>query len=305
MITKDTAFYSEGCRLTATVYLPDDVDPQRQYPALVVNSGYQGFNAFYPKMFAARLTELGFVCLGFDYRGMADSEGEKGRVLIEEQAQDVRNAIAFLRVQDGVDPARVGLVGWGMGAANVILAAQKDREVSGVAALNGFYDGERWLKAIHSHTEFEQLRDEVAEDRRRRVLTGTSQLADTFHHYPLDPATSAYVQQELAQVHGFGHPTGIQFTESILDLHVENDVAALDAPLFIGHGARNALHPYEEAERLFAAATSPKALYTIDGRHNDFMYVDDPEFVQLCERLAEFFTESSERAIAESRLKVG
>jgi fermentation-respiration switch protein FrsA (DUF1100 family) len=290
MIQKEAAFYSEGNRLEATLYYPDDLPGDGPHPALVINSGYQGFNEFYPKMFAERLTERGFVCLGFDYRGMADSEGEKGRVLIEEQAQDVRNAVTFIRAQEDIDPRRVGLIGWGMGAANVILAAEKGGNVAGVASLNGFYDGARWLKSIHTYDEFLKIVDDVAQDRVRRVVQGESRLADTFAHYPLDPATDDYVQKELAQVHGFGHPTRLQFTESILDLKVEDVVANLSpTPLFIAHGERNTLHPYDEAVSLYASAASPKTLYTVPGRHNDFMYSDHPEFLLLCDRLKDFF----------------
>lgn len=302
MIQKDTAFYSEGSRLEATLYYPDDLAEGGRHPALVINSGYQGFNEFYPKMFASRMTERGFICLGFDYRGMADSQGEKGRVLIEEQAQDVRNAVTFIRVQEGIDPRRIGLVGWGMGAANVILAAERSEDVAGVASLNGFYDGERWLKSIHTYDEFQKIVAEVEEDRTNRVLSGESKLADTFVHYPLDPATGDYVEKELSQVYGFGHPTRLQFTESILDLKVQNVVANLaPTPLFLGHGERNSLHPYNEAAALYEAAASPKTLYTIEGRHNDFMFGDHPEFVLLCDRLREFFDDAFDVSAAPAR----
>jgi alpha-beta hydrolase superfamily lysophospholipase len=302
VIQKEATFYSEGSRLKASLYYPDGGSGSEGQRALVVNSGYQGFNEFYPKMFAERMTERGYVCLGFDYRGMADSEGEKGRVLIEEQVQDVRNALTFLRNQDGIDARQVGLVGWGMGAANVVLAGAKDQRVAGVAALNGFYEGKRWLKSIHTYDEFQKIVDEVNEDRVQRVLAGESKLADTFHHYPLDPATDDYVEKELAHIYGFGHPTRLQFSESILELKVEDSVAALaPTPLFIGHGARNSLHPFDEAQALFAAAESPKTLYTIDGRHNDFMYVDHPEFILLCDRLKNFFDEACQNASAPAR----
>lgn len=290
MIEKNTTFFSEGSRLQATIYYPEDLPSEGPHPVLIVNSGYQGFNEFYPKMFAGQMTRRGYICLGFDYRGMADSEGEKGTVLLEQQVEDIRNAVTFMQSQEDVDDRRIGLVGWGMGAANVVLAAQKGQNVAGVAALNGFYDGERWLKSIHTYDEWTKIIDEVQEDRRRRVLEGESKLADTFEHYPLDPATKDYVGKELEQVYGFGHPTRLQFTESIMDLKVERAAQYLTStPLFIGHGSRNTLHPFNEAESLFTAASSPKTLYTIDGRHNDFMYSEHPEFVLLCDRLKEFF----------------
>lgn len=290
MIQKDSFFFSEGYRLQASLYYPDEPRPEDYRGALVVNSGYQGFNSFYPRMFAQALTNRGFVCLGFDYRGMADSEGDKGRVIIEEQVQDVRNSLTFLRSQGELDARRVGLVGWGMGAANVVLAGEKDGDVAGVASLNGFYNGRRWLQAIHTYDEYLKILEEIAEDRLRRVLEGESKLADTFQHYPLDPATDDYVQKELAQVYGFGHPTRLQFTESILDLNADQVVPNLSpVPVFIGHGARNTLHPYAEAQHLYAAARSPKTLYTVDGRHNDFMFGDHPEFLLLCDQLEQFF----------------
>lgn len=292
MIEKDVTFFSEGSRLKATIYYPDDLSTAGPHPALVVNSGYQGFNEFYPKLFAGNLTARGFICLGFDYRGMADSEGEKGRVLLEEQVQDIRNALTFISSQEDVDSSRIGLVGWGMGAPNVVMAGEKSDGVAGVAALNGFYNGERWLKSIHTYDEFLKIVDEVAADRVQRVLEGQSRLADTFAHYPLDPASDDYVQKELAPVYGFGHPTQVQFTESVLDLKVENVVARLTMPLFIAHGKRNSLHPYDEALALYAAATSPKTLYTVDGRHNDFMYADHPEFDLLCDQLESFFRDA-------------
>ena len=301
VIEKETTFFSEGSRLEATLYFPDNQGTGPQ-PALVINSGYQGFNEFYPKMFARQMTERGYVCLGFDYRGMADSEGPKGRVLIEEQVADIRNAVTFMQSQEVVDDKQLGLIGWGMGAANVVLAAEKGRNVAAVASLNGFYNGERWLKSIHSYDEWTRIADEVREDRTKRVLEGESKLADTFAHYPLDPATDDYVQKELAKVYGFGHPTALQFTESILDLKVEKVVSDLaPTPLFIGHGSRNSLHPYDEALALYEAAASPKTLYTVDGRHNDFMYSDHPEFLLLCDRLQEFFDRAFEASASPAR----
>lgn len=297
MIENRISFFSEGHRLQGSLYCPDVRPADVTCPALVINSGYQGFNSFYPRMFASRLTEFGYVCLGFDYRGMADSQGEKGRVIIEEQAQDVRNAVTFLGAQPGIDPHPVGLIGWGMGAANVILAAASSDRVFGVAALNGFYNGWRWLQSIYTYNEYLAILDQVSRDRVRRVLHGESTLADTFAYYRLDPDTDGYVQSELASVHGFGHQTQVQFAESILDVDVEQIVPRLaPTPLFIAHGRRNLLHPYPEAAALYQAARGPKTLYDIDGKHNDFMYRDHPEFLMLCDELRLFFDAAWARA---------
>lgn len=304
MIEKKTTFYSEGAKLQASFYYPDNFSADEPYPVLIVNSGYQGFNEFYPKMFAELFTERGYVCFGFDYRGMADSEGDKGTVLLEQQIEDVRNSVTFAQTHENVDATRIALLGWGMGAANVVVAAEKAQNVAAVVAMNGFYDGERWLKSVHTYDEWTKIVQEVQDDRIRRVTEGESKLGETFEHYPLDPATKDYVQNELEQVYGFGHPTRLQFTESIIELKVARSAARLNIPLFIAHGVDNTLHPIAEAEELFAAASSPKALYRVAGRHNDFMFVDHPVFVEMCDHIEPFLADAFERSANVSSLTV-
>ncbi|TCP28830.1 hypothetical protein EV207_11566 [Scopulibacillus darangshiensis] len=292
MIEKKISFYSEGFKLDGSLYFPEDFQPGEKRPAIIPNSGYQGFNEFYPKMFAKQLTKAGYVCLGFDYRGFADSEGDRGHVILKEQVEDINNAITFLQQQDGVDPERIGLIGWGMGASNVIDVTAHNKKVSAVAALNGFYYGARWLKAIHPYKDWVNILESVEEDKVNKVMTGESHLADTFIHYPLDPATEDYVEKELAQIKGFGEQTRLEFSNSIIEMNVEKYVKDISPrPVFIGHGKDNLLHPYEEATALYEAAETPKTLYTVDGKHNDFMYSEHEEFQKLMTHLLAFFNE--------------
>lgn len=293
MRERKISFYSEGYKLDGTVYLPDDYQPGEKRPAIIPNSGYNGFNEFYPRLFARNLTKAGYVCLGFDYRGFANSEGKPGRVILDEQVEDIKNAITFLRIQDEVNPDQIGLIGWGMGASNVVRVAAADKRVKAVAALNGFFNGERWLRSIHSYVEWNHILQVMEEDRIRRVTTGESLLADPFIHYPLDPATDDYVQKELAPLSPFGKQTALQFTESIATMNAEKVVADISPrPLFVAHGKDNLLHPVDESLSLFEAAKEPKQLYLIDGKHNDFMYHEHPVFQDLVSRLKEFFEQS-------------
>jgi uncharacterized protein len=292
MKERKVIFYSDGYKLDGTLYLPDDYQPGEKRPAIIPNSGYNGFNEFYPRLFARNLTEAGYVCLGFDYRGFANSEGIKGRVILDEQVEDIKNAITFLRIQEEVDPERIGLIGWGMGASNVVRVAASDKRVKAVAALNGFFNGERWLKTIHSYNDWSKILETIEEDRIRRVTTGESLLADPFIHYPLDPATKDYVDKELAPLSSFGKPTALQFTESIINMNAEKVVADVSpTALFVAHGKDNLLHPVDESISLFKAAKEPKTFYLIDGKHNDFMYHEHPVFRKLIQKLIEFFEE--------------
>nr|WP_273848052.1 alpha/beta hydrolase [Halalkalibacter alkalisediminis] len=183
-------------------------------------------------------------------------------------------------------------MGWGMGGSNVVRVAAKDKRVKAVAALNGFFDGERWLKSIHSYVEWMEIVKTVEDDRVHRVTTGQSQMADPFIHYPLDPATNDYVQKELVPLSPFGKQTQLQFIDSIMNMNAEKGVSDISVPLFIGHGKDNLLHPLAESTNLYEAASEPKQLYIIDGKHNDFMYHEHPVFQKLVNELTVFFNTS-------------
>jgi fermentation-respiration switch protein FrsA (DUF1100 family) len=304
MQERQISFYSEGYKLDGTVYLPDDYQPGEKRPAVIPNSGYQGFNEFYPRLFAKNLTEAGYVCLGFDYRGFANSEGKKGKVLLDEQVEDIKNAISFLQIQEEVNSENIGLIGWGMGGANVVRVAAADKRVKAVAALNGFYNGERWLKSIHTYVEWNNILKTIEEDRVRRVETGESLLEDPFIHYPLDPATNDYVNKELVPLSPFGKQTAIQFTESIATMNADKVAAEISpCPLFVAHGKDNFLHPLDESVALYEAAKEPKQFYLIDGKHNDFMYHQHPVFQELVQQLKNFFGSHLVTATSEEKCK--
>jgi len=81
MKEQDIYFYSDGHELVGTFYAPEGIEAKK-LPHIIVCSGYQGFNAFYPRLFSRYLTQSGYSCLGFDYRGFAASGGPRGRVTI-------------------------------------------------------------------------------------------------------------------------------------------------------------------------------------------------------------------------------
>ena len=293
MKEEQITFYSEGAELVGTVYLPDDYMDGVRYPAIIPNSGYKGFNRFYPRLFARSLTAAGFVCLGFDYRGFGDSGGVPGRVLLDEQVQDIRNAITYLSTRNEVDPERVGILGWGMGASNVIRVAAQDPRAKAVAALNGFYVGTRWLKTVHPYVRWHEIVQEVEADRTERVRTGQSRRISPFAHYPLDPLTDEHVHVELALLPTFEDWVTVQMTESVLELDAEREAHRISPrPVFVAHGMGNLLHPLDEAGHLYEALGEPKVFYRIAGQHNDFMYEDHPEYQRLMIEVVRFFRES-------------
>jgi len=290
MQIEETAFSSDGLRLGADFYWPDDLDAPHPRPIVVACSGFTGLRHIHPERFARALTVRGHACFGFDYRGFADSEGERCRVLLEEQVRDVMHAVAFVAGDDRVDASRIVLLGWGMGAGIVLDAARALPGIVGIVGANGFYDGPRVQLAHRGEDGDRRVPDWIDEHPRARVRTGTSETADPFEIYPLDPQSRAYVDDVLRKTPGYeAERYSVELADSLLRWSPEAYAGEMSIPLLIAHGDRNLLHPLAEAESLHRAYAGPKELFLLEGAgHTEFMHDEDPRFRTLAARIGDW-----------------
>lgn len=289
MITKPMYFYSNCYRLAAALYLPDDYKEGEKLPCIIPNSGYIGLNAIYPALFARALTKRGYACFGFDYRGFLQNEGPAGVCKLDEQVEDIRNAVTFAGTLPEVDADRIGLLGWAMAAGLSFREAQLDKRVKAVAGLNGFYCGERWLHQVFSHVDFVKMQKEIEEEEIRIVKEGTRRFDNPFHFYPLDPDTEEVVHDNLYTVDGYGQEISLELGRSLMDFNSEKNIEDVKVPAFIGHGKYNLLHPISESELFYDKLQCEKTFYAIEGKHNDFMFDDHEVFENLIGELDRFF----------------
>lgn len=248
-----------------------------------------GLNTIYPALFARALTKKGYACLGFDYRGFIQNEGPAGVCRLDDQVEDIRNAVTFAGTLPEVDSGRIGLIGWGMAAGLVCKEAQMDNRVKAVAGLNGFYCGKRWLHQVFSHVDFIKMEKEIEEEEKRIVLNGTRKFDNPFHFYPLDPDTEEVVHDNLYTVKNYGQEISLELGRSLMEFDAERNIEDLKMPVFIGHGKYNLLHPISESEAFFDKLQVKRTFYVIEGKHNDFMFDDHEVFVRLIDELDQFF----------------
>ena len=78
------------------------------------------------------LLEVNIAALRFNFRGVGGSLGRFGDGVGERA--DAIAALAYLRRSEGVDPAKVGIVGYSFGAAVALMAA--DEQVAALAAIS-------------------------------------------------------------------------------------------------------------------------------------------------------------------------
>jgi len=287
MKTEEITFYSDGLKLEGTFYLPEDIDPDQPRPIIIPCSGFTGLRNIHPARFARYLTACGHLCFAFDYRGFAGSEGARRRVILDEQVRDIIHAVGFVEQDHRVLRDRLILLGWGMGAGLILDAARELLGVYGLIAVNGFYSGKRIQLAHRGPSRFLEFRDGVRAEFTYRALHGNSRAADPFFFYPLDPDSSVYVENVLSRNPDYDtEHYSAELGDSLLRWFPEAYAPHMRTPLLIAHGTRNALHPYMEAESLFAAYGGPKEVYWIEGAgHTEWMKDENPIFQGLGRRI--------------------
>lgn len=82
------------------------------FSAIVMSHGYSTVKEQGLAGFAEAFCDAGFIVLAFDYRFLGESDGNpRGRIVPQKQHDDIRAALVWIFVQEGVDTQRIGL--WG------------------------------------------------------------------------------------------------------------------------------------------------------------------------------------------------
>lgn len=294
MQRRPVTFFSDRLRLDGDLYLPDKLAPGERCPTIVSCSGYTGLKDLHPARFARAFVPHGYVCLAFDYRGFGRSEGERGRLVPQEQVEDVRASISFLETVPEVDGDRIALVGWALGGGIAVAEAADDPRVKAVATVNAIGDGERSTRAMHDEESWRRLLDRIASDRERRAVTGTSELVNPFEIVRLDPVTRGYVDAELYKADGYGADVSLESADYLLRFRPEAFVDRIaPRPLLLVHGAENKLHFPAESEELHRRAGEPRELVLLEGKgHTEWMLDGDPTFIHVAALVRTFLDAS-------------
>lgn len=268
-------YYSEGAKIGATLYLPDGAGAEHRVPCVVLCHGFTGIKELILPDYARRFAAGGFAALAFDYRGFGTSEGARGRLLWRDQVQDVRNSITFAQTLEGVDGERIGLWGTSYGAANVIYAAGIDPRAKCVVAQAGFGDGGRSIKE-RPPEELAPLRQMIANERRKRVLTGESTMVDPFVILA-DLESKAFFADASKGLPGLKTQITLETLEATLEYEPEL-MAERIAPraLLLIAAELDTVTPADEFRAVLTRAGEPKKLVVLPGIRHYEIYQGEP-----------------------------
>jgi dipeptidyl aminopeptidase/acylaminoacyl peptidase len=144
--------WSDGTRIAGDFYLPRNRKVTDKLPAIVFANGTGGAKRKLPARLGPVFAENGFAFLAFDYRGWGESDSkltlleplpepnEEGEVTVKarairwqvdfaDQTEDIRNAMAFVAGEPGMDPSKIGLLGTSYGGGLVTWVAAHEPRV--------------------------------------------------------------------------------------------------------------------------------------------------------------------------------
>lgn len=132
----------QGVHLAGTITRPEGEGP---HPAIVFVSGsgqqdrdesIMGHRPF--AVIADRLARKGIASLRYDDRGVGKSTGDLESLTVTKEAEDAGSALDVLRKADGIDPARVGILGHSVGGLIApMLASKRPDDVAFVVLVAG------------------------------------------------------------------------------------------------------------------------------------------------------------------------
>lgn len=277
------SFYSEGVKLSGYIRIPRS--DNKKIPGIVCCHGYGGYWDLELAMqdIAERLTEAGYATLIFYHRGLGESEGQKGRVIPLEQAEDIRNAITYLQSRTEVDPNNIGLYGTSFGGANVVYAAAIDGRAKCVVSTGGIGDCERWLRSLRRRWEWIEFLKTIEEDRTNRVLTGSSQYVDPLEIMPPPPESPIddQVRKKYREKWGMKGYT-LETADAMLEYKPELVVDRISPrPVLFIHMGNDVLVSPEESCNMYDKAREPKRLIIMEGyAHYDVYKFKNPTVFQ-------------------------
>ncbi|MEC0249597.1 alpha/beta hydrolase [Paenibacillus chitinolyticus] len=294
---KTVSFKHNQINMAGHLYLPEGFDENKLYPAVVSVHPGGGVKEQTAGLYAAKLSDQGFVTLAFDASHQGDSGGEP-RLLEDPYArvEDVRCAVDYLSALRFVDQEKIGVLGICAGGGYAVAAAQTERRIKAVATVSAIDIGAMFRGEESIETQLQTL-EAVAKQRTAEANGAEAHLLnwapdtleDMDEHTPvLMREAYDYYRTPRAQ-----HPNSTNrflFTSvgKLLSFSASSQISTyLTQPMLVIVGTEADTRVY--SDQFYALSNGPKEMFLVEGATHIAMY-DIPEYVgQAVTKLTEFF----------------
>jgi len=279
---------SEGERIAAYVYLPEDYVEGEKRPAIVINPPATGVKEQTIGLYAEKLSQKGFITLAFDPRGFGESEGHP---LLQDPyriSEDIYNSVSFIRTLEEVDADNVFNMGVCAGAGYASHAAAFDSRIKAVAMVSPYLtSADDYLQLMGSPTNLRtNLMPQGAAARQKYYTTGEDTTIKMVPETAEEVKTARPIGVGMMEYYLPGKPGDVPTWQNALSLMSMNSVLSFSAynfshlfeavPVYMVYGdqaitANGAIKFYE-------AINGPKEKLVFEGAGHFDLYWQ-PEYV--------------------------
>lgn len=258
--------------IATTLYFPEN---RKDTAAIILCHGFCGIQDILLPAYAEAFARAGFTALTFDYHGFGASEGERGRLLPEQQIQDIVAVIDWVKAQPDIDAERIGLWGTSLGGCHVFGAALERPEIKCIVSQMGFADGEEIVLGGMSPEERENFVATVEKMAEKRKRTGkemwvaiTKVMVDAESRRFFDSYKEVFPAMDIKIPF-------LTVRETLLYKPGEN-AARVNCPTSVVVASKDKVNPPEQGIALYeAAGGTVKSLYVAEGAGHYDMYEGD------------------------------
>jgi hypothetical protein len=187
--------------ISATLNMPDATAP---VPAVLLLHGFGSSKDEVGGMYARVATALaqnGIASLRIDFAGFGKSEGDTGSTTIDAQLAQAKAAFAVLKATKGVDPDRMGVLGFSLGGGvATLLASGQPMDVKALVTWSSVGDFQADMLGALGQKAFDRAKEDgvVGLDLGWRTIVLKQAFFDSLSNYKLDDAISTYPGAYLA-----------------------------------------------------------------------------------------------------------
>jgi pimeloyl-ACP methyl ester carboxylesterase len=181
--------------ISATLYIPDQSGP---VPAVLMLHGFASSKDEVGNMYAREakaLAEKGIASLRIDFAGFGKSTGDAGSTTVDGQLGNAKMALDVLRKTDGIDPARIGVLGFSLGGGIATLLAGNDgSNVESLVTWSSVGDFQNDFVNELGQKAFDRAKEDgiVGLDLGWRTIALKQSFFDSLAKYKIDDAIASY-----------------------------------------------------------------------------------------------------------------
>lgn len=294
-------FKNNQIQMAGVLFLPDNFDESKKYPAIVISSPAGAVKEQSPALYGKKIAQKGFIAITFDTSHQGESGGEP-RYLENptERVEDIRCAVDYLTTLSYVDIERIGAMGVCSGGGYSVNAAMTERRIKAVAGVS-LTDPGSWIReGLDGNTSVEEqikLLELVAKQR-----TAEANGAEPVYGPYVPDEVTEDMPNTLKEANHYYRTPRCQHPNSknrVLMTSLDKLIAfstfnltdtLLTQPLLLIAGSK--ADTFRFSEMLYNKVNCQKELVIIDGATHVDLY-DIIEYVdQAIDKISEFFTKN-------------